>query len=229
MSNSNIIPATVPGLGPMFQRLPMELLFEIFKVILADIRYQGTFIDKSDFDRIFDMGIKNIASVSKEFSILVFQDFYKREYLNFLCTGTYRKASRFGTTMPPDMPAPRLRHLLRRIRVEFVLEDTYLARQPGVYNGVKRMPITTGNDLLRFCSGVASLSTLTDALTGFSHLEALDINIIVDVRGCRKTAVKVFKEAAISVRADWVTVSIKNRQGIPESWYGGLDHAITRA
>lgn len=236
MSNANVIPNAVSGLGPAFQRLPVNLVVEIFKIALVIdniLPYEDDIETKKIMTKALTIGFNAVAIVSRSFQAMANELFYDANKFEFLCTGEYRKASRHRTVMPPDMPHWSVRHLLRHVHVEFVFEDGYLAGYPDGYNGTiglqaPRVPITTVTGLMTYCPSAFWFATLTHATIGFRNLDTLEIDIIVDVRGSQQTALQIFQAANFSVRANTVIINIKNRHGVTEAWHSGLDQAIAR-
>jgi len=237
MSTSNIIPDTVLGLGPQFQRLPRVLIVKIFKMALqvTDLPpYESSPGTILCLDAALERGFNHVAAVCRSSQALALELIYDANTIEFLCTGSYRKPSQFRTTMPPDMPHFQVRNLLRHIHVEFVFEDGYLAGHPANYSGISfstrpaRIPITTVGQLMLFSPSAAWFSMLTQTAVGFSNLDSLSIDIIVDVRNNRQTALQIFQNANFSVHANSVRINIKNRQGVREDWHSSLDQAIAR-
>ncbi|KAF2824809.1 hypothetical protein CC86DRAFT_47247 [Ophiobolus disseminans] len=235
MSNLNIIQATVPAQGPMFQRLPNEILLYIFKIAMAvgSDQDQVDVIKKGDFKIMLPFTIIKTASVSEHFKDLAFQAFYEANKFAFFNVGISGKTL-WSTSMPPAMPPLAMRQFLRRIQIDFGLEDWYTPAQAGGVNAPlsrtprAHTPITNVTEWMRNVPAARSLAALTNATTGFSSLGSLELHLELNLRGCQVAFLAMFRAAAFAVRAGSVSVTFGTRQRISAQWLSSVDRAIAR-
>lgn len=237
MSNTNIIPTVVPGLGPILSRFPPELLLSIFEFAMFLDRSAGQshVVVQRAFDTIIRFGdLRDALLVSKIFRAFATQAFYQVN--DFIFNGiANRNSTQFRTSLSPAFPPIHYRNFLRRIRVDLIIEDSYRPFVvPGAHNGVFGAQVTVRNiitnvtDLLLFCPAARSLAALTDASRGFDGLSFLDLNILMDVRGSQNAFLAVFQAAGFSARARYLKVSITSRQNASAQWLACVNQAIAR-
>jgi hypothetical protein len=224
MPDANVIPEALMPVGPMYQSLPNELILEIFKyyvLLTAPLHKVGMAIDQWRFDILNRLNcMKNIRSVSKAMSFLAMEAFYSVNVFVLKRVRVLNAAMPHGTSIPPALPPTCFRVFLRHIQVHVALEDFYNVLDAADYNvplylrRLTRRAITTAKELFKYCPGARTLSALTDASTGFCALDQLSLHIQTMLRFDDETALAVIKEAAFTVRARKVTISVS--RGHPE-------------
>jgi hypothetical protein len=197
MSDINGIPEMVQPDGPMFLRLPIELILRIFEIYMksSPVLKPNRIVDKKLFDILNIMNyLDRLRRVNKLFYIVAMQVFYSGN--QFLFKSIEAPKGRGPLTLL-HFPPMQYRHFLRRIKVRVYLP--------------LRNWMSTVEQLMKHCQGARVLRNLTDATTGYPCLVHLDLGILVDywVSDGPQPVLDVFKEAAFVVRARKVVVSAK--------------------
>jgi hypothetical protein len=215
--SSNMIPESVPAIGPMYQRLPNELIFEVIKdllLLLPPVSRPGVIIDKKRFDILNALNcFLNIRRVNKTFDAMAMQAFYLANDFTFKATEVFNHKSPWKTSLAPALPPAHFRNYLRRIQIHITLEDYCTITNSGKDNASMRCQITSVEDFFAVSLGARMLRDLTCGLTGFSNLDFLDLHIYTDFCYDKQMALGLVKEAAFVVCARCVQVVIEAPAG----------------
>lgn len=231
-SDTNVIPATVSGSGPMFTRFPDEIYLEIFKVLLriSPGAKMGTVIDAKYFDYLNAMGpFYRLCRVSKHFKKLANVALYEANTFNFRRWNKGGFPYRWGTTLP-HLPRMVLRSHLRHISITFTLRDYFFTASPYRTESVMTQ-IANVDQLMQHSVGARSIRDLTHAVFGFSNLKTLNLTIHQRFAFLHNVAatIAVIKAAKLCVRAkDTVMMDVICSCPRPHllDWYYDLVHAI---
>lgn len=235
-----IVPSTVLPLGPQFQRLPNELLLEIFKfaVKLPPAFKIGSVINKKIFEILVNFGpFARIRKVCKAFSALAIQSFYETNEFSFKPLSPVFHFNAVSNCLSAQVPWAGARHFLRRINITIYMEDSYKiltpteAAKPPHARRYHNQPITSVEELITHCPGTVQLLNLTNAISGFSSLHHLNLRIrtIVRVHNIGRW-LDVLKELGIVLRAREVVMDIRtmaNEFNQFELWHPLLQQVIT--
>ncbi|KAF2125794.1 hypothetical protein P153DRAFT_298850 [Dothidotthia symphoricarpi CBS 119687] len=230
------MPVTIPALGPQFNRLPNELLLEIFKhaVMLPSACELGDVIDEKTFKILLNVGpFARLRRVCKTFSALAIQVFYECNKFMFTQKDIADNITKWQTSLPAQVPWSGVRHFLRRMTIHITLEDFFMtlspeqAALPPSARQFTLEPLTNVQQLLEYCPGAVQLHGLTNALTGFSSLHNLDLHISTDVRTNNVGRfLRVLEDAGIKVRARKVLMDIRTVEDTFELWHPLLQQVV---
>jgi hypothetical protein len=220
MSDSNIIPNEVQPLGPMWQRLPIEVTMDILghAIMLVPVYNKpGRVVDKKWFGILTGLGmfIKS-RQYCKPFPMAMMKAFYQGNDFVFEREPTTHHSTPWLTSAAPALPPQVCRGFLRRIQITLRLEDFYNVPQstmPGDYKPMRRCAIRSVEELFKYSPGARCLRTLTDESDGFCNLDSLDLIIITDFRMGDEAALELIEEAAFAVRARKVTITVPCHPG----------------
>ncbi|KAH7382231.1 hypothetical protein BKA66DRAFT_441814 [Pyrenochaeta sp. MPI-SDFR-AT-0127] len=237
--SSAIIPATVSGDGPQFNKFPNEIFLEIIKytVMLSPDTKNSRAVDSRYFAMLNAVGpFHRMRKVSKLFASLATVAFYENNNFDFrVLNPVLDDSSPWRTSAAAALPPVHARMFVKRMQILITLEDFFFMGPPGgkiVAKGqlkVVQHPITTVNQLRTFSLGARQLLTLTNVTTGFGNLEELDLSIYTDFRyRSTETILAVMAAAKFSLAADKVQISIKTNQGFVENWHPILANLIHR-
>lgn len=209
---SNIIAESFPATGPMYQRLPNELIWEIIKhlLLLPPVSRPGVIVDKKRFDILNALPLLlRIRSVNKMFAIMAMQAFYLANDFTFKAISYVNNMTPWCTSLAPALPPARLRSYLRRVQVHIVLEDFFTITAPGGDMPASRYQVLSVDMFFAVSRGARLLRDLTSALGGFANLDFLDLHIYTDFRFEKHAALKLVRQAAFVVRARCVEVVVE--------------------
>lgn len=228
MSNVNDIPEEVQPLGPMFRRLPVEILLEIFMYTMMGSPFykRNSPVDKKRFDIInnFRPFMKSRLAW-KPYSMALMRTFYRENEFIFKHFSTpFNRASIWNNSNPPTLPPVVCRASLRRIQVHISLTDHYSIIMPGDYKPTTQA-IRTLDDLFMYSSGARLLRSLTNPSTGFANLDSLDLTIYMDFMHDSEKVLALIKQAGFVVRARKVTITEPVRELDP-TYYPGVAKLI---
>ncbi|KAH7392163.1 hypothetical protein DE146DRAFT_132712 [Phaeosphaeria sp. MPI-PUGE-AT-0046c] len=209
MSATVVIPEEFIPMGPMWQKLPLELVWEILLFTwMLDKPYctPGRVFDKTRFDIINRLGrFTKIRSLGKTFSVQCMQLLYLNNDFVFKAFHVVNNRAEFGLSLTAPLPPLHYRGLLRRMQIHLVLEDYYCDPLPG--DRFTRLALRTADNLLKYSPGARLLQNLTSASKGFSNLELLDLHIHTDFRFNNEgESFDLVKAAAFTVRAREVMI-----------------------
>lgn len=218
-----VIPAAVAPFGPQFSRLPDELIAQIFKLVATSM-----FPASSRFNEIIEpkmfailnrhYAFRRIRSVSATWATFFMQAFYENFTFRFQHVQPYNLWSPYLTSIPAPLPRPNLRHHLRSLRIEIVLENYYFTAQDTslpLTTPRSLRKITTPSQLLVFCPAARQLHSLTNPWTGFSSLARLELCVRTDFRHfpLDDEFLRVLDELEFVVRAGRVLLSVTDEHG----------------
>ena len=187
------IPSTVSTLGPQLSRLPDELLHQIFKILATTMFPSTSRFNAVINPKLFNIlnrhyAINRIRDVSTDFASFFMEAFYENFSFSFKHVSIYNLMSDYLTSFPAPLPHPHLRHHLRSVSIEIVLENYYFTPQtdftvPRTSSvGRQSRRITSADQMLAFCPAARQLLRLTDPNFGFGNLAKLDLHIRTDFR-----------------------------------------------
>ncbi|OAK99270.1 hypothetical protein IQ06DRAFT_294664 [Phaeosphaeriaceae sp. SRC1lsM3a] len=220
MSTTVDIPEEFVPMGLMWQKLPLELVWEILLYTwMLEKPYctPGRVFDKTRFDIINRLTrFTKIRSLGKTFSVQCMQLIYLNNDFVFKASHIINSRSELWLSLPPPLPPLQYRGYLRRVQIHLVLEDFYSILQPGNSSKLNCIPFRTPDELLKYSPGAKLLQDLTSAGKGFPNLELLDLHIHVELRfNAKGESFALIKAAAFTVRARDVMVS-SYEQGVAE-------------
>jgi len=197
-------------MGPMWQRLPMDITIEImvFTLMAMPVNNKpGRVINKKWFDILTGLGaFKKFRLWCLPQPTVIMKPFYQGHDFVF-DHGTDILWD--GPPVAPILPPHAVRHLLRRIRVTIILHDYVLIAQPGS-NNYMCQDLSSVNALMQHCPGARSLRNLTNSTTGFSNLDVLDLEIVPNFRSGNDTAIlALMTAAAFAVSARKVNITVR--------------------
>lgn len=217
MSDKVIIPQYVAPVGPMFERLPIEITVKIIEqLVLVGPYYLPRVVDKRRFDVLNAFAsFINIRAVNKTFHDWIMEVFYGNNHFVFkhdMCI--MNLYSWCKTSLGPCLPPVPLRRLLRNITITICLEDNYRFLDLHDENNPMGARTVTGHSvnsveqLFRCCPSARMLRDLTNASNGFCNLNVL--HLIIYTNFCHQTTtLDIFRQASFSVRArDSVTIEV---------------------
>lgn len=233
-SDTNVIPATASGSGPMFNPFPNEIYIEIFRYCLGFCpeTKTGRVIDSKYFNFLNRFGTFHCLSrVSRHFQMLAALALYENNSFNFWRLEGSDYWSPIPGALTPILPPITVRHFLRRMSITLALRDYYIKDITGHPSGSQpsTTQIATVEEFLQHSVGGRSLRTLTNATTGFSNLHTLHITIKEDfIFRCNPAVtIAVIKAAQLNICARQVTVEIVKRDYTePLDWCPDLANAI---
>jgi hypothetical protein len=203
MSDHNDISKEVQPLGPMWIRLPLEIVLEIviYTMMAQRIYNNGKVIDKDRYDFI------NNFRPFKEYRRLTWpwprstfmKAFYSGNDFVFKVNCPFTRLS-----VPPALPPVVCRRFLRRIQIHIGLKDHYDIIMPGDYRATKI--IRSVADLFKYSSGARILRDLTST-SGFGNLEVLDLHILSHFAHGHEAALALVEKAGFVVRARNVSIT----------------------
>lgn len=207
MSATVVIPEEFIPMGPMWQKLPLELVFEILLYTwMLDKPYciPGRIYDKQRFDIINRLSrFVKIRSINKAFAVQCMQLLYLNNKFIFKAFYVVNGHAELGLSLPPPLPPVHYRNFLRRMEIHLVLEDHYFTK-PGDY---KRRPFESPGELLKFSPGAKLLKNLTSTDEGFPKLKLLDLHIHVNLFYNEKgSSFDLIEGAGFTVRAREVII-----------------------
>ncbi|KAF1919192.1 hypothetical protein BDU57DRAFT_133058 [Ampelomyces quisqualis] len=218
MSDMVLIPEYVAPVGPMFQRLPVEITLKIIEqLVLVGPRYKPQAIDQKRFGILNAFGsFIKMRSINKTFCQWIMEVFYHNNDFLFKHITVCNWKSWCETALGPCLPPTWVRGFLRRITVHICLEDNYRILTPHDANNPSGpstiTPGTIGSveDLYRYCPGARVLRDLTDASKGFSNLNTLHICLYTNFNaGHDQKTLDIIRQAGFRVRArDSVTIEV---------------------
>ncbi|KAH9873249.1 hypothetical protein J1614_005647 [Plenodomus biglobosus] len=234
--STNIIPASVAATGPQFQVFPNEILLEVIKyaLIIKPGKAITPPVEARWFPFIWAMGVfRRMRHVSKTFNDLAIIAFYQGNEFLFNIDKLFNpyppcRQLPSGNIVPALLPPIAVRHDLRHITINLVLEDFYYVgaprhRYPHHSTGLR--PLVTVAQLFQYSASARQLRDLTRYMR---NLEVLNLILVIDFRGSSRTrSIALFKAAAFSVRANKVTVVTKDREGDSEDWHSSVAEVIT--
>lgn len=212
-----VIPASVSALGPQLGRLPQELLHMIFKMVVTSM-----FAENSRFHECIDWKlfhilnrhalVNKIRNVSVNFTGFIMEALY--ENYHFAFRSTILKLSQYGTTFPPPLPRPHLRHHLRSMRIEILLENSYIDHSST--SATRQQKITTVEQLMAFCPSAWFLLHLTHPEVGFVSLRFLELVIRTDFNHfpLDDEFLGVLEAADFAFHADEVKITVIDINGV---------------
>lgn len=215
MSATAIIPEEYVLMGPMWQKLPNELVWEIcLYALMLGKPYctPGRIYDKKRFDIINRLArLNKIRSIGgRSFAVQCMQLIYLNNDFIFKAFHVINHQAEHGLSLPPPLPPVHYRHYLRRMQIHLVLEDHYFT-PPGDF---KRRRFESPEQLLSLSPGAKLLKNLTSANKGFPKLELLDLHLEVEFFfNDEGGSFDLIKGAGFTVRARDVMISC---------WEGGV-------
>ncbi|KAF2628137.1 hypothetical protein BU25DRAFT_490774 [Macroventuria anomochaeta] len=185
--------ASVSTLGPQLSRLPDELLLQIFKIVATTMFPETSRFNTVISPHIFNIlnrhyAVNRIRNVSVDFASFFMEAFYGNFNFSFKHNAPYNLASDYLTSFPAPLPHPYLRHHLRSMRIEIVLENYYFTSQTDFtvprtsWIGRQSRKVTTVDQMMAFCPSAQLLLRLTNPNYGFCNLRFLDLHIRTDFR-----------------------------------------------
>jgi hypothetical protein len=211
MSDFNIIPNEVQPMGPMWQRLPMDITMEIMAytiMVMPVYNKPGRIMNKKWFDILTGLGVfKKFRLWCLPQPMVMMKPFYQGHTFVFDNGNDLGWAA--DESVAPFLPPHAFRHLLRRIQVSITLHDFLYIVQPGSDRCMLH-PFGSVDELMQHCPGARSLRNLTNTTTGFSNLDVLDLEIIPDFRsGNHMATLAIMTAAAFAVSARNVTITVQ--------------------
>lgn len=198
-------------MGPMWQRLPMDITMEIMAytlMIMPVYNKPGRIMNKKWFDILTGLGaFKKFRLWCLPQPMVIMRPFYQGHDFIF----DNGKDQQWGNmaSAAPFLPPHAFRHLVRRIRVTIILHDFVYIAQPGSNTFTFRL-FGSVAELIQHCPGARSLRNLTNSTTGFSNLDVLDLEIIPDFRsGNHMATLALMTAATFAVSARKVNITVQ--------------------
>jgi hypothetical protein len=185
--NINDIPEMVQPYGPMFSRLPNEILFRILEwyMLIGPLFIPGRVTFRERFRYLNGMDcLKRVRSLNKSFHDIAMQCFYMFNKFSF--TVEHDLNGLAHTFTPPVF----VRQHLRRVGLQLFLD---------VHNGM-----TTVEQLTAGSSAARLLRDFNSDTVGFTNLVDLVLDLHMDImvaRGGNQPVMAVIKKADFVVRA----------------------------
>ncbi|KAJ4314069.1 hypothetical protein N0V94_006635 [Neodidymelliopsis sp. IMI 364377] len=222
-----IVPMFVPPFGPQLSRLPDELLAEIFKIIVTTMFPSTSRFHMSINPKNFDIlnrhyAIDRLRRVSKAFYAFFTQAFYENFTFSFITKPLIDLQSKYLTSIPTPLPRPSLRHHLRSIHIQIVLENSFFTpgtRHPACHDAARRISreITSATQLFTFCPAARRLRYLTNPeMGGFGGLRFLYVAIRTDFKylAVSEQFLRALEEANFVLRARNVVLEVTGDMGV---------------
>jgi hypothetical protein len=219
MSDNVIIPEYVAPLGPMFNRLPVEVTLKIIEqLVLVGPYYKAEVMDKRRFGILngFASFVK-IRNINKTFCAWIMEVFYHNNDFVFKHPkDIVNRDSWCRTALGPCLPPTSLRGFLRRIAIHTCLDDEFRilalhdANNPLGSRTVMRGSINSVQDLFIYSPGARVLRDLTHASRGFGNLDVLHLFLYTNfMAGHDQKTLNIIRQAGFRVRArDSVTIEV---------------------
>ncbi|KAJ8116970.1 hypothetical protein OPT61_g1732 [Boeremia exigua] len=186
MPHTVVIPASVPALGQL-SRLPDELILMIFKTLVLSLFPAGSKLYECINQRTFNVlnrliRITNIRKVSIAFAGFLTKALFENFHVSFKLPIKYHLIHDHKTFIPNPIPPLHLRHHVRSMHIEVVLQNYYF--RPDLNPDVldydaserERRRINTAEEMIKFCPSALFLLRLTDPDHGFGRLRFLHLH-----------------------------------------------------
>jgi hypothetical protein len=221
-----IVPMFVPAFGPQLSRLPDELLAEIFMIIVTTMFPSTSRFHTSINPKNFDIlnrhyAIERLRKVSKAFYAFFTQAFYENFTFSFIKKPLIDLHFESLDPIPTPLPRPDLRHHLRSIHIQVVLENYFFTpdtKSPACDKVARRISreITSATELFTFCPAAHRLRYLTNAdMGGFGGLRFLYLAIRTDFQyfPISEEFLRALEEANFVLRARKVVLEVTGNMG----------------
>ncbi|KAF1945752.1 hypothetical protein EJ02DRAFT_24834 [Clathrospora elynae] len=232
--SSAIISTTVRPFGPQLTVFPNEILLEIFKFLMFSMAANRTRIIDAKYFGFFLGGFGpfgKLLRTSRHFRHLASVAFYELNLFEF-----HNRQGVIGGVFDhckvPALPRIVFRESLRRMKITLHLADHFRGLETaadGTSEYVSQR-IVSVQQLFEHCPGARQLRDLTNALTGFSKLQELELLLIPTFDTYLpdefQEVLAVYRAANFLVSARAVKVRVTNQDGIDLDWHPKLAQAI---